>query len=328
MTKIVLISCVKQKLSSKAKARNLYISDLFKKSLKYAEMQNPDKIYILSAKYGLLKLDRIIEPYEKTLNKMPVKERNEWAANVLKQLRSISDLKKDEFIILAGDKYRQNLLPHIKKYSIPMKGISFFKQKSFLKYAILKKTKNCQELHELFNNLPKHRFPYDDKQIPKSGVYILFEKNELAHDTNRIVRIGTHTGKNQLRSRLKQHFIQENKDRSIFRKNIGRALLNKTEDPFLEQWEIDLTTREAKQKHAHKIDTKKKNLTEKKITKYIQDNFSFTTIQINNKKERLKLESKLISTINQCPICKPSNSWLGNKSPKFKIQNILWYSLR
>jgi len=30
--------------------------------------------------------------------------------------------------------------------------------------------------------------------------------------------------------------VNENKDRSIFRKNIGRALLNKDNDPFIEQW--------------------------------------------------------------------------------------------
>ena len=78
------------------------------------------------------------------------------------------------------------------------------------------------------------------------GIKLLFEKGETAHGMDRIVRIGTHTGKNQLRSRLKQHFIKEDKDRSIFRKNIGRSLLNRDKDPFLEQWEIDLTSRKQK----------------------------------------------------------------------------------
>jgi hypothetical protein len=54
--------------------------------------------------------------------------------------------------------------------------------------------------------------PFDDSPIPLNGIYILFEDGEIAHGTNRIVRIGTHTGKDQLFSRLKQHFIQENKD--------------------------------------------------------------------------------------------------------------------
>ncbi|MSP93707.1 MAG: hypothetical protein EXR00_00415 [Alphaproteobacteria bacterium] len=34
-----------------------------------------------------------------------------------------------------------------------------------------------------------------------------------------------------------------NKDRSIFRKHVGRCLLAKSGDPLLAQWEIDLTTK-------------------------------------------------------------------------------------
>lgn len=104
----------------------------------------------------------------------------------------------------------------------------------------------CDKLHKLFNLMERFIFPFDEKKIHSNGIYILFEKGECAHGADRIVRIGTHTGLDQLRSRLKQHFINENKDRSIFRKNIGRAILNKNKDPFLKQWEWDLTTREAK----------------------------------------------------------------------------------
>ena len=64
---IVLISCVKKKASQPRPARELYISDLFRKSLKYAQSLSPDAIYILSAKYGLLSLDTVIEPYDVTL---------------------------------------------------------------------------------------------------------------------------------------------------------------------------------------------------------------------------------------------------------------------
>jgi len=78
-------------------------------------------------------------------------------------------------------------------------------------------SEKCKQLHQWFNNLERISFPFDDRKIPRNGIYILFEKGETAHGMDRVVRIGTHTGKNQLRSRLKQHFIKENKDRSIFR---------------------------------------------------------------------------------------------------------------
>ena len=182
----------------------------------------------------------------------------------------------------------------------------------------------CNQLHNLLNSLPKHKFPSNIKEIPLNGLYILFEKNELAHNTNRIVRIGTHTGNNQLRSRLNQHFVNENKDRSIFRKNIGRALLNKNNDSFLKFWELDLTTKNSRILNSS-IDFNKQKQVEKEVTKYIQEKFSFAVFEIKNKEERLKLESKLISTISQCNECKPSLNWLGLFSPKEKIKNSgLW----
>jgi hypothetical protein len=166
----------------------------------------------------------------------------------------------------------------------------------------------------------KFTFPFDKQEIPENGIYVLFEKGEFAHSTNRIVRIGTHTGQNQLRSRLFQHFLKENKDRSIFRKNVGRAFLNKDKDPFLEKWELDLTTRNAKDLYSDSVDFDKQKEIEKRVTKYIQDNFSFVVFQIDEKDKRLNFESKIISTVSLCEVCNPSKNWLGNSSPKEKIR--------
>lgn len=183
----------------------------------------------------------------------------------------------------------------------------------------------CSNLYILFNSMKRYNFPFDEKDIPKNGIYILFEKGEKAHGVDRIVRIGTHTGKNQLRSRLQQHFINENKDRSIFRKNIGRALLNKARDPFLESWELDLTTKENKDKFSPQIDFNKQKQIEKQVTKYIQENFSFVVFEVDDKDERLSLESKIISTVSSCKDCKASENWLGKYSPKEKIRESgLW----
>jgi CRISPR/Cas system-associated endoribonuclease Cas2 len=186
-------------------------------------------------------------------------------------------------------------------------------------------SKNCNTIHQWFNGMKKFTFPFDKKDIPENGIYILFEKREFAHSTNRIVRIGTHTGHNQLRSRLFQHFLKENKDRSIFRKNIGRALLNRDKDSFLEKWELDLTTRNAKDRHSDSVDFDKQKEIEKRVTKFIQDNFSFVVFQIDDKDKRLYFESRIISIVSLCEECKPSENWLGNYSPKEKIRKSgLW----
>ncbi|GAA5819310.1 MAG: conserved hypothetical protein [Methanobrevibacter sp. CfCl-M3] len=185
--------------------------------------------------------------------------------------------------------------------------------------------KYCKRVHEYFNNLEKHDFPFNESKIPKNGLYVLFEKNEYSHGMNRIVMVGTHTGnKSTLVDRLNEH-LKENKDRSIFRKHIGRALLNKENDPFLEWWNKDLTSRENKEIYSDKIDFSKQKEVESKVTEYIRNNFLFVATPIDDLKERKYFEKKLIATINSCGECKPSSNWLGLSHPNKKIgKSGLW----
>lgn len=183
----------------------------------------------------------------------------------------------------------------------------------------------CEQLHLMCARTPKYQFPFERSSIPRNGIYILFERGETGHGCERIVRVGTHTGNRQLRSRLQQHFIKENKDRSIFRKNIGRALLAQSNDPFLAAWESDLTSRKARAEYSGSIDLVKLKAVETSVSAYIQENFSFAVIQVEDKEERLRLESRIISAVSLCDECGPSENWLGLKSPKEKIRNSgLW----
>jgi hypothetical protein len=136
MKRIGLISCVSKKLPHKAKAKDMYISDLFKLSLQYANSLELDAIYILSAKYRLISLDLEIEPYEKTLRRMSARERKQWAAGVLDQLRDVADLTNDTFVFLAGEKYREHLLSEIAKYDVPLENLRIGEQLERLKNII------------------------------------------------------------------------------------------------------------------------------------------------------------------------------------------------
>ncbi|MFT5526455.1 MAG: hypothetical protein ACI9HK_004431 [Pirellulaceae bacterium] len=183
----------------------------------------------------------------------------------------------------------------------------------------------CANLHELFRQSPVHRFPFDAAALPRNGIYILFEKGETGHGGNRIVRVGTHTGNNQLPSRIKQHFLNENKDRSIFRKNIGRCLLNRADDPFLKFWNLDLTSRAAREEHQHKVDFVSQKEIERQVTKFLQTQFWFVAFEVPEKEVRLDLESKIISTVSLCEECRPSPGWLGLSSPTKRIRDSgLW----
>jgi hypothetical protein len=183
----------------------------------------------------------------------------------------------------------------------------------------------CAHLHSFAWTLVRHRVPFDGAQIPQNGIYLLFEKGEHAHGGERLVRVGTHTGSGQLASRLRQHFLNENKDRSIFRKNIGRALLNRADDPFLAQWEIDLTPAAARAKWGRVVSKEKLLEVEAAVTNYMHQNFSFVVLNVDDAQKRLVFESKLISTLSLCEECLPSSTWLGNDSPKEKIRKSgLW----
>ena len=131
--KIVLISCGKRKQSHKSRVRDLYVSTLFKLNLKYAEKLEPDEIYVLSAKHGLLSLNEEVSPYNLTLNKKSAAEVKSWSTEVLRQINHVSDIKNTKYIFLAGDKYRKYLLPNFNDYSIPLKGLRIGEQLKKLK---------------------------------------------------------------------------------------------------------------------------------------------------------------------------------------------------
>ena len=65
---IVIIPCGARKLGHLAQAQHMYIGSYHKMCQRYARsLTTPDNIYILSAKYGLLKMTDMIEPYSLTL---------------------------------------------------------------------------------------------------------------------------------------------------------------------------------------------------------------------------------------------------------------------
>lgn len=183
----------------------------------------------------------------------------------------------------------------------------------------------CTALHKQFSRLTRYYFPFDQDKIPPDGIYILFEKGETGHGQDRIVRIGTHTGAHRLPARLLEHFIVENKDRSIFRKHIGRAILTRDKDPFLKQWEWDLTPSANRRKYSSTLNLKRQSETEKRVSQYIRDNLSFVILPVKGKEIRLALEAGLIGEISSCTECGPSDFWLGKYAPDKRIQKSgLW----
>tara|TARA_B100001250_G_scaffold332612_1_gene298067 strand:+ start:922 stop:1347 length:426 start_codon:yes stop_codon:yes gene_type:complete len=139
---VAFISCVKEKRIGKYKAKDLYTSDFFRKSFGYCSSKYK-KIYILSAKYGLLDLNDEITNYEMTLNDFSKDEKIKWSNMVYEQMKNKIN-NDDELYFYVGNNYREYLLPLLKNNcSVPLQGKGIGEQLQYFK-------NNMETKHEFF----------------------------------------------------------------------------------------------------------------------------------------------------------------------------------
>jgi len=125
---LALISCTKKKADRRCSARELYsASSFFRKAIKVAEAVS-DKVYVLSAKHGLVELSENLSPYEKTLVGAPRKIQQEWSEKVYESLKRTRPYREAGTILwFAGMDYRRYLNERIlkdgKRSLIPLEGL-------------------------------------------------------------------------------------------------------------------------------------------------------------------------------------------------------------
>jgi hypothetical protein len=200
----------------------------------------------------------------------------------------------------------------------------------------------CEWLHNALQPLPLITFPFVVDSLPVNGIYFFYERGEsCGHDTsmNRIVRVGTHKDGN-FRSRIAEHYLLNEgratftsnqaspHDRSIFRKHIGRAILNRDRNPYLAVWDITFTSRQARNQHSHLRDVQTEMRIETEVTKTIRQNFSFRFVELEGQDNRMGtdgLERALIGSLARCLVCRASADWLGHSCSKAQVRNSgLW----
>jgi hypothetical protein len=326
-----LLSCSSKKKSFACKAHELYAeSPIFSLAYEYAKMAG-DKIYILSSKYGLVNSNDILEPYNEYLGDKTEKEQLAWSNKVIEKLMNLTDAKNDTYEILAGKLYYKNIIKCLSKFSLPLQHKSIGEWSTEIQRLIDRAkypgTANvsAMELHQYFNSLPRYNYSQIDKIPFSNGIYVMFEQNEFIYDVDRIVRIGTHKSESRLKNRLKDHFLTEDKNGSIFRKNIGRALLNSRSDDYIKIWELDTRNNDVYAANKQFVNINKERGLEQEISMYIRENITFTCINVNSQQDRLRFEEGLIGSLNQNTIFKPSSLWLGLSSPVSDIRNSgLW----
>ena len=341
MKKVVLISCTKEKRGYPCEAYKLYDeSSLFKKSYAYAHMISSE-VYIISAKYGLVPEYKMIAPYDETLNTKGVEERKEWGRRTAAQIKDRFDVENTEFVLLAGSRYCEPLIPYLKYFSMPLEGMPLGKRMQVLDEWIREKMLQpsshemqahkddgygmnslSYRVHKYFSSLP--RFTYKDINdiTYDNGICIFFEAGEKYCGMDRIVNIGTHSTDHRLKERIKDHYLREHKDGSIFRKNIGKALLNFYKSSYLEVWSYDTSNKQkTPQEILYRVDSRLQKCIEKQVSEHLINNITFVCVNVESKVDRIRLKEGIIACLNHDVEFAASEEWLGRYSPEYEITN-------
>lgn len=325
LSKIALISC-----NNSNKTRFNLVkgidkeSQLFRLSIDYGK-KIADEIYILTLRDGIIKAKDYISSYNEGVNFRSEMENRLWSLEILDQLNSYTNIHKDEYIILADINYYKNYARFLNKVEIPFGNLCTEDKINFLRKELDVEDKGKisygEKLHILFNSMKRYDYNNFD-QIPfTNGIYAVLDKKEKYKDMDRIVRIGTHDSDNKLITRIKNHYKNGLKDNSFFRKNIGKAILSYNEHYYLYIWNINFNDKTNISKYAQLRDMEVEEVLEEKITNYMKERFEFVCFELEDLKERYRLEEGLISTLYHDMDFRSSDKWLGNYSPLAEIRD-------
>ena len=326
MKTVVLVTCTSDKHKGRHAAGDIYTkSSNFRKYMELARLlTDSENIFVISALHGLLSLDTVIDWYDYTLMSKPKDVKDAWGMRVAEQIKSRFNVAETMFIVIAGADYFIPLIPHLPNMEVPLKGVSMGYRPAKVD-ELIKQAKNpsgastCYKLHKLFNSMPLFRWDAISKVGFNSGIYIVFEVGETFYGMDRIVRVGTHRSDGRLLGRLKDHFYTENNDGSIFRKNIGRAILNKNKHPYLSVW-----TKSSSRTDVNFNFSIQEGI-EKQVTRYMRNSFSFICIPVETNAERTRLEAGIIATLNKAADFVASPNWRGQYSSEREIvQSGMW----
>ena len=175
----------------------------------------------------------------------------------------------------------------------------------------------CEAVHQELDALVTRRTP-PTEAVPKDGIYLWYEAGEVRQgQRQRITRVGTHREPDRLRKRLTLHYSAD-RDRSVFRRHVGAALMNKDRQPEseIQEWYkargSPLFSHQRFQQYEDRVDREIKRGT-------------YRVLRVDDRAERLELEGKLIALISRCEHCRPSRTWLGNHAYRAQIRKSgLW----
>lgn len=342
--RVCLVGCGKEKTSKKAPARNLYLSNRFNIAMGLADCHF-DFEYIISAKHGLVEPDRVLSPYEYSIDNLDKTSLRQWAKGILKDL--LSEIpERSQVTFLMENRYATPLIDEMKSQSLnlivcaPLIDVEDRFFSDWHKQAKLY-SQRLKHLRILYDEIQRYRengktFLLRDlssQDLPDKGVYIFVDNSEKNRwgSAGRIVRIGTHAvsegSKSLLRTRLRSHLGNQdgsgNHRGSIFRLHIGASLLASEQlHHRAKNW--------GNAGSASSQIKKGESWLEMKVSDYIQA-LEVIVVRIEDEASkfslRAKAERQLIALLTEkgLPLEKPGSEWLGRFSDRDAVvQSGIW----
>jgi hypothetical protein len=291
VTRVALVSCVKQKRDTAAPARDLYLSPLFRGFRRYAESR-ADSWYILSAEHGVLR-----ERYSVSvpMEGLRIGEQLRWLRQQFEANRGVHEhLDRFYEIISQLGKFPGQMRPLRElppRSKMPPRGIYFFFEPGELRSG-------------------NARIP----RVVRVGTHAISTGS-----------------KSTLRGRLKQHLGTRagggNHRGSIFRLHVGAALLAR-EGKSLPSWGVDSAM--PRSVRDDEVACAEEAAWEARVSEYI-GTMSVAWIGIPDEagpeSDRAYVEKNAIALLSNqlVPIDAASAQWLGRFSPRLQVRDSsLW----
>jgi hypothetical protein len=338
MSLIGFVSCSKLKADAPAPAASLYTSPLFRKSL-LAALDHSEKVYVLSAKHGVVPLSEIVAPYDVTLKSMPIAQRVAWAERAGAQL--IGVVKSGDIAALyCGHEYASPLQARFGELGVrvhePLHGLSLGRRLQ----TLIERNEELalDSAHRGFRALMRKLWAGQEggREIagcsgkdkwPRRGVYIVVEPSDpkAPHKMGRIVRIGTHAvsagSQTTLWDRLGTHRGVAagggSHRSSIFRLHVGRALMQHHAD---RSWPSTWSQGQSAPKELR--------AGEQDLERFVSETIGKLRVlwlnigdQPGPDSDRSYVERNSIGVLSRANLLSPAHvgAWLGQHSPDWRI---------
>ncbi len=120
---IVIVGCGKRKRGFRTEAACMYTGPLFIDHMLLARRMPAREILILSAEYGLIGLDTVIDDYDTTIKDLSRVELRSWEGRVATAVEARVEDRRELVVVLAGATYTTWVARCDRRVTMPLAGM-------------------------------------------------------------------------------------------------------------------------------------------------------------------------------------------------------------